>query len=182
MGKAGRKPLNIYMCESVYSAIAVNLKKHKSTRQAILWFINESETFTALAEGRLHNEVMAGMERNTPDKLLDYQTIMHDPKLMKIKMEEMGYDYYEPETGEPFTKKDMDGMIEERDRIMLEVSRVADLSDRSETTSTGFSDRAYKQIWRMCESYEKYCIETNQTGPGPLPLNIVKNLPPHIIK
>ena len=53
MGKAGRKPLNFYMCESVYTAIAVNLKKHKSTRQAILWFIAESETFTALAEGNL---------------------------------------------------------------------------------------------------------------------------------
>ena len=177
MGKAGRKPLNIYMCESVYSAIAVNLKKHKSTRQAILWFISESETFTALAEGRLHNEVMAGMKRNTPDKLLDYQDItMHDPKGMKKEMEEMGYDYYEPETGEPFTQKDMDGMIEERDRIMLEVSRVADPGeidlDRGRETSTGRSDRAYKQIWRMCESYEKYCIETNQ--PGPLPLNIIK--------
>jgi len=177
MGKAGRKPLNIYMCESVYTAIAVNLKKHESTRQAILWFISESETFKALAEGRLHNEIMAGMERNTPDKLLDYQTIMHDPKEMKIEMEEMGYDYYEPESGEPFTKKDMDGMIEERDRIMLEVSRVADPGeldlDRGTETSTGRSDRAYKQILRMCESYEKHCIETHQ--PGPLPLKIVKN-------
>ena len=102
------------------------------------------------------------------------------PDDLEIKMEEMGYDYYEPETGEPFTKKDMDGMIEERDRIMLEVARVADPADRSETTSTGLSDKAYRQIWRMCESYEKHCIETNQ--PGPLPLNIVKNLPPHIIK
>ena len=172
MGKAGRKPLNIYMCETVYVAIAVNLSKHKSTREAIYNFIANSETFKALAAGKIHNEVMAGMERNTPDKLLDYQTIMHDPKEMKIEMEEMGYDYYEPETGKPFTKKDMDGMIEERNRIMLEVSRVADSAERSETTSTGYSDRAYKQIWRMCESYEKHCIETHQTGP--LPLNIIK--------
>lgn len=180
MGK-GRKSLNFYMCESVYTAIAVNLKKHKSTRQAILWFITESETFKALAEGKLHNELIAGMERNTPDKLLDYQDItMHDPKEMKKEMEEMGYDYYEPKSGEPFTQKDMDEIVEERNRIMLEVARVADPGDRSDKTSTGYSDKAYKQIWRMCEAYEKYCIETNQ--PGPLPLNIVKNLPPHIIK
>ena len=86
MGK-GRKSLNFYMCESVYTAIAVNLKKHKSTRQAILWFIAESETFKALAEGKLHNEIIAGMERNTPDKLLDYQDItMHDPKEMKKEL------------------------------------------------------------------------------------------------
>ena len=198
----GRKPLNFYMCESVYTAIAVNLKKHKSARQAILWFINESETFTALAEGRLHNDFIASMERNTPDKLLDYKKYneevksgvvhkdkytemrkqikedypdypqVHDIEAMKKDMEEDGYDYIEPETGEHFTKADMDSIIEERDRIMLEVARVADPGDRSDTTSTGLSDRAYKQIWRMCESYEKYCIATHQ--PGPLPLNIIK--------
>ena len=172
MGK-GRKSLNIYMCESVYAAIAVNLKKYKSTRQAILWFINESETFKSLAEGKLHNKLIAGMERNTPDKLLDYQDItMHEPKEMKKEMEEMGFDYYEPESGEPFTQKDMDGIIEERDRIMLEVSRVAEPGERSDTRSTGYSDRAYYQIRRMCETYEKFCIETNQSGP--LPLNIIK--------
>ena len=44
----GRKSLNFYMCESVYTAIAVNLSKHKSTRQTILWFIDNSETFKAL--------------------------------------------------------------------------------------------------------------------------------------
>ena len=135
MGKAGRKPLNIYMCETVYAAIAVDLSKHKSTREAIYNFIGNSETFTALAAGKIHNDIIAGMERNTPDKLLDYQDItIHDPKEMKKEMEEMGYDYYEPETGEPFTKKDMNGMIEERNRIMLEVSRVADAAERSETT------------------------------------------------
>jgi len=174
MGKAGRKPLNIYMCESVYVAIAVDLSKHKSTREAIYNFIANSETFKALAAGKIHNDIIAGMERNTPDKLLDYQDItMHDPKEMKKEMEEMGHDFYEPQSGEPFTQEDMDGMIEERDRIMLEVSRVADPGDRSETTSTGYSDRAYKQILRMCEAYEKHCIETHQTGP--LPLKIVKN-------
>jgi hypothetical protein len=105
---------------------------------------------------------------------------MHDLKEMKKDMEEMGHDYYEPETGEPLTKEDLEEMRKDRDRIKLEIARVADPREISEKTSTGLSDRAYRQIWRMCESYEKYCIETKQ--PGPLPLNIVKNLPPHIIK
>ena len=198
----GRKPLNFFMCESVYTAIAVNLNKHKSTREAIYWFIDDSETFKALAEGKIHNDFVASMERNTPDKLLDYKKYneevksgvihqdkytemrkqlkedlpnapqLHDLEEIKSYMKECEYDYIEPETGEHFTKADMDSMIEERDRIMLEVARVADPADTSTTTSTGLSDRAYKQIWRMCESYEKYCLETNQ--PGPLPLNIIK--------
>ncbi len=59
----------------------------------------------------------------------------------------------------------------DRDRIKLEISRVVDPNETG-TRSTGYSDRAYYQIRRMCEAYEKYCIETNQ--PGPLPLNIIK--------
>ena len=198
----GRKSLNFYMCESVYTALAMSLHKHKSTRQAIYDFVQNSETFEALAEGKIHNKFVVAMERNTPDKLLNYkeyneriesgETIqdehtqmrkeiledypdypkLHDLKAIKSYMEENGYDYIEPDSGEHFTKADMDEMIKERDRIMLEIGRVAGLGDRSDKTSTGYSDKAYKQIWRMCESYEKYCIETNQ--PGPLPLNIVK--------
>jgi hypothetical protein len=63
-------------------------------------------------------------------------------------------------------------MEQERDRIKLELNRVADPGERSEKTSTGYSDRAYKQIWRMCQAYEEWCINTKQ--PGPLPLNIIK--------
>ena len=163
------------MCESVYTAIAVNLAKHKSTRQAILWFIDNSETFTALQSGNLHNKIIDDCERNTADKLLDYQErSMHDPEEMKKDMIELGHYCYEPESGEPFTKEDVEGMKLERDRIMLEISRVKPTDDQGDT-STGFSDKAYKQIWRMCEAYEKYCLATDfKYGVGPLPLNIVK--------
>ena len=90
---------------------------------------------------------------------------------MRNEMIELGHDYYEPETGEPLTKEDLEEVRQDRDRIKLEIARVADPRERSDKTSTGLSDRAYRQIWRMCESYEKYCIETKQ--PGPLPLNII---------
>ena len=69
-------------------------------------------------------------------------------------------------------EKQIEELRKDRDRIKLEIARVADPDERSDKTSTGFSDRAYKQIWRMCQAYEDYCIETNQTGP--LPLNIIR--------
>ena len=97
---------------------------------------------------------------------------LHDLEEIKKEMEEMDYDYYEPETGEPITKEQIEELRKDRDRIKLEIARVADPDERSDKTSTGFSDRAYKQIWRMCQAYEDYCIETNQTGP--LPLNIIR--------
>ena len=146
----GRKPLNIFMCQIVYTAITMSLVKHKgvskhgSAREAINHFITNSETFTALKEGKLHNDFI----KDTRDNNM-----------------------IEPETGEPFTEKDLKEMELDRDRIKLEISRVVDPNEIG-TRSTGYSDRAYYQIRRMCEAYEKYCIETNQ--PGPLPLNIIK--------
>jgi len=174
MVSKGRKSLNFYMCESTYSAVAVNLHKHKSTRQAILWFIDKSETFKALQSGSLHNETIEACERNTADKLLDYTPPTHsleEIEDMKKSMVEDGYYCIEPETGEQLTKDDIEEFKLERDRIMLEISRVKPTDDLG-NTSTGYSDKAYKQIWRMCEAYEKYCLESKQ--PGPLPLNIVK--------
>ena len=169
--KKGRKPLNFHMCELVYTAIVMNLSKHKSTRDAIIHFIENSETFKSLQNGKLYDDFINACLRNTPDKLLDYQSGMHDPKEMKKDMEEMGHAYAEPETGEFLTEEDLEEVRQDRDRIKLEIARVADPRERSDKTSTGFSDRAYYQVRRMCEAYEKYCIETNQ--PGPLPLHII---------
>ena len=169
--KKGRKPLNFHMCELVYTSIAMNLSKCKSTREAIYYFMEKSDTFKNLQEGKLYDDYINACLRNTPDKLLDYQSGMHDPKEMKKEMEELGHDYYEPETGEPITKEDLEEVRQDRDRIKLEIARVADPREMSDKTSTGFSDRAYYQVRRMCEAYEKYCIETNQ--PGPLPLHII---------
>ena len=171
--KKGRKSLNIFMCEIVYTAIVMNLSKHKSPRDTIYDFMGNSEAFTALKEGKLHNDFIQAIKRNTPDKLLDYQDkTVHDPEEIKKDMEELGHTYIEPETGEQFTEEDLKDMEQERDRIKLEINRVAPPGERSEKTSTGYSDRAYKQVWRMCQAYEEWCINTEQ--PGPLPLNIIK--------
>jgi len=152
----GRKPLNIHMCEIVYTAVVFErIHTSKSTRETIMNFIEKGKTFKyGLQEGGLFNEFIAEIRAHN----------MEDPAI----------------TGKKFTEEDIKQIETDRDEIMKQVGRVADPGEPSEKTSTGLSDRAYKQIWRMCESYEKYCIETNQ--PGPLPLGIVKNLPPHIIK
>ena len=151
----GRKPLNIIMCEIVYTAVVFErIHTSKSTRETITNFIGKSKTFKyGLQEGGLFNEFIADIRANNMEH---------------------------PDHKQKMTEEDIKQIETDRDEIMKQVGRVADPGELSETTSTGLSDRAYKQIWRMCESYEKYCIETKQ--PGPLPLNIVKNLPPHIIK
>lgn len=142
------------MCEIVYTAIVFNEYKKKSARETIIDFIQKSLTFKeGLQKGILFTDFIEEVKSNN--------------------MEHPVYNY-------KMTEQDIRQIEKDRDEIMKQVARVADPDERSEKTSTGFSDRAYKQIWRMCQAYEEYCIETKQ--PGPLPLNIVKNLPPHIKK
>ena len=71
--KKGRKPFNFHMCEIVYTAIVMNLSKHKSPRDAIIHFIENSETFKSLKEGKLYDDFINACLRNSPDKLLDYK-------------------------------------------------------------------------------------------------------------
>ena len=152
----GRKPLNIIMCEIVYTAVVFErIHTSKSTRETIMNFIEKSKTFKyGLQEGGLFNEFIDNIRAHN----------MQHPDYAEQKM----------------TEEDIKQIETDRDEIMKQVGRVADPGELSEKTSTGLSDRAYKQIWRMCQAYEEWCIETKQ--PGPLPLGIVKNLPPHIIK
>ena len=155
MGNAGRKPLNIIMCEIVYTAVVFErIHTSKSTRETIMNFIEKSKTFKyGLQDGGLFNEFIVNIRANNMEH---------------------------PDHNQKMTEEDIKQIETDRDEIMKQVGRVADPSERSDKTSTGLSDRAYKQIWRMCQAYEEWCIETKQ--PGPLPLGIVKNLPPHIIK
>ena len=147
------------MCEIVYTAIVFDEYQHDSdsawsARKAIINFMKKGKTFKyGLQEGGVFNEFIAGIRANN---------------------------MVDPPTGHKFTEEDIKQIETDRDEIMKQVARVADPDERSDKTSTGFSDRAYKQIWRMCQAYEEYCIKTKQ--PWPLPMNIVKNLPPHIKK
>ena len=143
--KKGRKPLNFHMCELVYTSIAMNLSKCKSTREAIYYFMEKSDTFKNLQEGKLYDDYINACLRNSPDKLLDYQG-RENLDEMRNEMIELGHDYYEPETGEPLTKEDLEEVRQDRDRIKLEIARVADPREMSDKTSTGLSDRAYRQI------------------------------------
>ena len=135
------------MCEIVYTAVVFErIHTSKSTRETIMNFIEKGKTFKyGLQEGGLFNEFIADIRANNMEH---------------------------PDHKQKMTEEDIKQIETDRDEIMKQVGRVADPSERSDKTSTGLSDRAYKQIWRMCESYEKYCLETNQ--PGPLPLNIIK--------
>ena len=57
----GRKPLNIQMCEIVYTAVVFErIHTSKSTKKTIMNFIEKSKTFKyGLQEGGLFNEFIA---------------------------------------------------------------------------------------------------------------------------
>ena len=56
---------------------------------------------------------------------------LHDLEEIKKDMLEMGHACVEPETGEFYTEEDLEEVRQDRDRIKLEIARVADPRERS---------------------------------------------------
>ena len=56
---------------------------------------------------------------------------LHDLEEIKKNMLELGHAYAEPETGEFLTEEDLEEVRQDRDRIKLEIARVADPRERS---------------------------------------------------
>ena len=113
--KKGRKALNFHMCETVYTAIVMNLSKHKSTRDAIIHFIENSETFKSLQKGKLYDDCINDCLKNP------------------INDDAYGKGYIEPETGEFFSEEAIEELRQDRDRIKLEIARIADPPEKIQT-------------------------------------------------
>ena len=113
--KKGRKPLNFHMCELVYTAIVMNMSKHKSTRDGIIHFIENSDTFKNLQEGKLYDDCINDCLKNP------------------INDDAYGKGYIEPETGEFFSEEAIEELRQDRDRIKLEIARIADPPEKIQT-------------------------------------------------
>ena len=155
MGKAGRKSYNDYICQEVYVLVDEVKRQHKikSTREAIYKFIG-TEKFKDLAAGKPYQKFIDGLLRNSRDRLEDYQN-REDLEDMKKNMKELNQCCVDPETGEFFTKEDFEQIEKDMQECITQLSRMPEPGERSEKTSTGYSDRAYKFIWRIIEAHQK---------------------------
>ena len=132
-----KKPYVIYMAEIIYSYISIIKKKNStiSTKDAINRFM-ETDQFKKLRDGTLHDEWFIELRKNN---FIDKETSVRIPQ-ETIKLLEI-----------------------QRDVTIKQLIKIPMLYEAENNTLIEASDRAYQFLWRMCESYELWCNEADQS-------------------
>lgn len=130
------KPYILSVAEIIYQEI-VKIKKQNpeySNNQAIEDFI-ESEKYKEISSGRFHDNWLKELkENNFIDKKTEKKIPDETIKLLEVQKEIM----------------------------IKQLIKFPNLYDAKNQTLLKISQRAFDLIWRMCESYELWCKETNQ--------------------
>ena len=131
------KPYVLYVAELIYKRISEFKKNNSgiSTNDAIEGFIG-SETYEEISSGRFHDNWFKELENN---KFIDTKSGKKIPKetirLLKLQ----------------------------KDIIIKQLIKFPELYYAKSHFPLEISQRAFDHLWRMCESYELWCKETNQT-------------------
>lgn len=130
------KPYVLYVAELIYKKIS-ELKENNSdisTNDAIEGFIG-SKTYEEISSGEFHNKWFQELENN---KFVDIKSGKKIPqetiRLLKIQ----------------------------KDMIIKQLIRFPELYYTKSHFPLEVSQRAFDNLWRMCESYELWCKESKQ--------------------
>jgi len=139
------KPYVIYMAEIIYSYVSIIKKKNLDieTNEAINRFM-ETEEFKKLSDGRLHEEWFAELKKNN---------------------------YLDKENGKKIPEETIKLLNIQKDITIKQLIKMPALYETKDNTLIEASKRAHQFLWRMCESYELWCKETNRSEQ--LLLNII---------
>jgi len=140
-----QKPYVIYIAEIIYSYISIIKKKYPdtSTKESIIKFM-ETDQFKKLRDGTLHDEWFIELKKNY---------------------------YMDKETGTKIPQETIKLLEIQRNITVKQLVKIPELYETKNNTLIEASNRAYQYLWRMCESYELWCNETNQ--PEQLLLKII---------
>ncbi len=165
--------LEEYITQEIYVQIAIIKGKEKvSTELAINKYFN-SNHFKELAEGRPYNHFIEGLRDKCLGKLKNSpmrNTQTDDPiiielqnKLKKLSDDQLDNIYWEIETGEFLTGKQIKELEEKRNNLISKLI----IKEKSK------QDSVLKIIMGFCETYEKLCQK--KYPEAPLPLEILKS-------
>ena len=130
------KPYVLYVAEIIYSEI-VNLKKKNlnfSNIDAVDAFIG-SDTYNHISSGKFHDEWLTDLNKNN---FVDKKTKKKIPD-ETIKL-----------------------LYVQKDMMIKQLIQFPNLYYAKSHFPLEISQRAFDNIWRMCESYELWCKETSQ--------------------
>ena len=160
--------LNEYISQEVYVQVAIAKGKNKITTSAAISKYFESNHFMELAKGNPYNTFLDDLKDKCLGKLVnskmkdtkteDEIIVELQRKLNTLNFEELNDTYWEVETGEYLSGKDIKEIELERDNLIKFLTSKVEAHD---TVST------------LCKNYEKLCKE--KYPEAPLPLEILTN-------
>ena len=132
-----KKPYVIYIAEIIYSYVSIIKNKYSyiETKDAINKFM-ETEEFKKLSSGKLHDEWFAKLKENN---------------------------YLDQETGDKIPHETIKLLEIQKDMTIKQLIMIPELYETKNNTLIEASNRAHQFLWRMCESYELWCNETDQS-------------------
>ena len=164
--------LDEYINQEVYVQIAIIKGKEKVSTKSSIDKYFETNHFKDLSEGKPYDHFIDGLKdkclgklKNSPmrDKQSDDKIIQElQKKLNELNNDELDNTYWEIETGEFFSKEQIQELENKRNDLINELD------------ITKNKDNVYKIIMRYCKSYEELCQK--KYPEAPLPLEILKSL------
>ena len=136
MSSKAKKPYVIHVAEIIYSYVSIEKNKYSDidVKQAINKFMETNE-FTKLSTGALHDEWFNELKKN---------------------------EYLDKDTGNKIPDETIKLLEIQKDMTIKNLIRIPKLYETENNTLIDASNRAHQFLWRMCESYELWCKETNQ--------------------
>ena len=131
------KPYVLLVAEKIYHEIC-NLKKKNidfSNVNLIETFIG-TEIYKEISSGKFHDELIEKLKKNS---------------------------FIDKKTKKKVPEETINLLMIQKDLIMKQLIQFPELYYVKSHYPLEISQRAFNHLWRMCESYELWCKETNQT-------------------
>ena len=135
--KSKERPYILFVAEKIYHQICEIKKKNPniSNIDAIENFIG-SEIYKKISSGKFHDEWFKELEKN---------------------------DFIDQNTKKKIPEETIQLLKIQKDIMIKQLIQFPDLYYTKSHFPLEISQRAFDQLWRICESYELWCKETNQT-------------------
>tara|TARA_B100000287_G_C20208197_1_gene612992 strand:- start:6 stop:440 length:435 start_codon:yes stop_codon:yes gene_type:complete len=135
MSKIINKPYVLRVAEIIYLEV-FNLKKKNNLNnvEAFELFIG-SDTYKKISSGKFHDEWLTNIKKNN---------------------------FIDEKTGEQVSKETIRLLEIQKDSMIKQLVQYPKLYYAKSHYPLEISQRAFNHLWRICESYELWCKETDQ--------------------
>ena len=131
------KPYVLFIAEIIYkNVVQIKLQYPNINNEEAINKFFETDTYKNLSSGKLHNDWFNKLKTNN---------------------------FIDEETGNKIPEETIKLLNIQKNAMIKQLIKIPNLYDVKNNNLLELSTRAYKLIFRMCESYELWCKETNQS-------------------